>query len=226
MPTLLKAERLIIEFKDLNARRPLERPEEPPARDPGAHQSEILAYVARNIGKLKAGEKLEEDIPERMLMGYMWEEFYFSMLTNVIWQPGEAVEDGIAVNCDGIGAGGGEDVCWAEEWVEETKCTSKKVKTGEEFLEEWMWMHQGRAYGYVYGPKVVRWAILYFMGDYRGSGPVIMRYTVQFSDKEVEQTWRMLTKNKDAAMAELAEIRELEAKEAEKRGKGRGERGV
>lgn len=218
MPTLLDERRLIIEFSDLYRRRPLRRPLVPSERYEGAHQSDILAYVARKAGHLKPGERLEEEIPERMFMGIMFEEMYFSLVPDVEWQPGEVVEDEIAVNADGIGRIGVEDKDTSadrepegqmETYIEETKCTEKKIRTGEEMLEEFMWMHQGRSYCYAYGKqyvdpiRLVRWTIWYYRGDWRGSGPVCMQYLVRFSDKEVEQTWAMLKKNKDKAMAEL-----------------------
>jgi len=34
----------------------------------------------------------EERMPWRMAMGVMWEEFYFSMLADSVWQPGEMVD--------------------------------------------------------------------------------------------------------------------------------------
>jgi hypothetical protein len=197
----------VIEFADLYRRHPIRRPDGPLARYSGAHQSDILAYIARKIGKLKEGEPLEEDIPERMLMGIMFEEFYFSMLVGgvegVEWQSGEVVEDGIAVNCDGIGVF--VDSYDSNPFIEETKCTEKKIKSGEDFLQDFLWMHQGRAYCYAYGPRVVRWTIWYYRGNWAGSGPVCMQYVVKFNDKEVAQTWAMLKKNKDAAMREIAE---------------------
>jgi hypothetical protein len=113
--------------------------------------------------------------------------------------------DGIAVNCDGIGVLpelsyyvelGVED----EAFLEETKCTEKKLKSGEQFLEEWIWMHQGRAYCYAYGPRIVRWSIWYYRGDYKGSGPVCMQYLVKFTDQECEATWAMLRKFQGEAM--------------------------
>lgn len=211
MPILLSEHRLTIEFSDLNRRRPIHRPTEVLERAPGAHQSDILAFVAKKIGQLKPGEPFEEDIPERVLMGVMFEEMYFSLVLNTDWQPGEVAVDGIAVNCDGIGVGPTE---WLpdEAFIEETKCTEKKLKTGVEFMEDFMWMHQGRAYCYCYGPRVVKWTIWYYRGDYRGSGPVCMQYVIRFSDKEVEQTWAMLKKNKDAAMRAVEDERQAREK--------------
>lgn len=200
MPVLLDERIITLEFADLHHRSPIVRPTQPPTRDPGMHQSDILAYIARNIGELKPGEPLEEDMPWRMALGVMWEEFYFSLIPESDWQPGEIVQDGIAVNCDGITSAECISINpWGENLIEETKCTEKKVKTGEEFLAEWMWMHQGRAYGETYSPEIVRWSIMYYRGNYAGSGPICKQYTVRFSPREIKQTWQMLLKNKQAA---------------------------
>lgn len=216
MPTLLDERRLILEFADLSNRRPLVRPLQPPSRAPGAHQSDILSYVARLAGHLKPGEPFEEDIPERVAMGIMLEEFYFSLTPETtIWQPGEQLLDGIAVNCDGIGVLQLESAYMDKYgyyphdpptlFIEETKCTEKKLKTGEEFLQDFMWMHQGRAYLHAYEilSRIVKWTIWYYRGNWRGSGPVCMQYLVRFSEKEINDTWVMLRKNKDAAMREI-----------------------
>lgn len=210
MPQLLDCRRLILEFADLAKRSPLIRPPKPPDRAPGAHQSDILAYVARKIGKLKPGEQLEEDMPERVAMGFMFEEFYFSLIPDVCWQPGEITKDGISTNCDGLGVWTQDATPYGQlldEWepyLEETKFTEKKVRTGEELLEEWMWMHQGRAYCEAYQVRVVKWTIWYYRGDWRGSGPQCWQYLVRFTDQEVRQTWDMLKVNKEPAMTALA----------------------
>lgn len=207
MPVLLSESVIELEWEDLYSRTPVTRPPHPPSRYPGAHQSDILAYIAESIGVLKPWERDEETMPWRMALGIMWEEFAFSMgkLARSHWQPGEEILDEIAVNCDGLGVTEflnerGE----AEELLDETKCTEKKVRTGDEFLEEWMYMRQGMAYCWVYGVRVVRWTVMFYRGDWRGSGPVCMEYVIRFSDKDCETTWRMLLNNKDAAMRKIA----------------------
>ncbi len=196
MPVLLAEKVIQLEFSDLYGRRPIQRPAEPLARAPGIHQSGILQELAYVIGKLKPGELLEEDMPWRMAMGVMWEEFAFSVgsLQTSVWQPGELTVDEISVNCDGIGEAelSGEITTV----VDETKCTEKKVRTGEDFLGEWMWMKQGAAYLYCYGAEVMRWTILYYRGDWQGSGPICMQYLVRFTHTEIVQNWRMLLANK------------------------------
>jgi hypothetical protein len=160
--------------------------------------------VARSIGKLKPGEPLEEDMPGRISLGIMWEEFYFSLVPDVDWQPGELTVDGISVNADGIGSYFNEELgIWDYPCLEETKCTEKKVRTGPELMaDEWMWMHQGRAYCHCYGLDTVRWTIMFYRGDWRGSGPVCKQYVIRFTPHEVRSTWDMLLNNKDGVQPE------------------------
>lgn len=168
-----------------------------------------------------------DGMPWAMAMGVMWEEFYFSLRPDVSWQPGEVVEDEIACNCDGLsvwqpnvdGTSFDDEVlthAYAKQvtdkfgrkegellydpllTVEETKCTVKRMRTGEEFLKEWYWQHQGRAYCHVYGSQMVRWTILYYRGNWKDVfWPAAKQYLVWFSEEEVRQTWGMLLKHRD-----------------------------
>jgi len=202
MPELLSIRQISLEFADLARRSPIERPSAPLARDPGIHQSDILRWIAINkTGKMKYGERLEEDYPWRMALGNMWEEFYFSLRPDYIWQPGERVVDGVALNADGLG-----------EWEDEvalidTKCTERKVcSTLEGWLESWITEHAARAYLYCYGPRVFVWPVMHYRGDYAGSGPLAVEYVARFSDFEVESTWTMIQRWKDEARKALGHI--------------------
>lgn len=202
MPELLSESIINLEFADLYSRRPINRPEKPLERYKGWHQSGVLAYIARQVGWLKAGERLEEELPGRMALGIMWEEFFFSMEpATTIWQPGEVVVDEIAMNCDGrqpwTYRGKKYDV------ITETKCTEKKVRSGEEFLQERLYLYQGM--NYVYGYKtdpIVRWVINFYRGNYMGSGPIVKEFVVKFSAGEVDNSWALMRKFRDRAPRE------------------------
>jgi hypothetical protein len=92
----------------------------------------------------------------------------------------------------------------------ETKCTEKKVRDGADFLLEWLYRHQGANYCHAYGlelgerVEVVRYPVLFYRGDWRGSGPVAVEYTVRFAPAELKQSWNMLLVNKQATERELA----------------------
>ncbi len=210
MPTLLSEKVITLEFSDLMRRVPVERPSQPLHRAPGAHQSEILQYIAHKIGVLKPGERDEEEYPLIWALGAAVEEFLVSFFPDMIWQPGEVTRDEISVNSDGLTLDGWEH----ESQLEEFKGTYKRVKSGEEFLEDWMYMHQGRSYCYCYDQEVVRWHVFYVRGDYKKFGPMLKQYIVRFTQQECRQTWQMLLNNKEDAMREkdLALLAAIESK--------------
>jgi hypothetical protein len=214
---VLSIRQINLDFSDLSTRRPLSIPEHALPRASGIHQSDILRWIAvEKVNKLKRGERVEDEYPLRWAMGVMWEEFAFStILRESVWQPGEVVVDGIAVNPDGLGEayvvqilGGIVDESM-EAVVDETKCTEcKPVTTEADLLEKfsenwWVYQHQGRGYCYCYAPRVMRWTMLHYRGDWRGSGPVCMEYVVEFSDGDVEQTWLMQLRWKPDVEKEL-----------------------
>ena len=204
MPELLSIRRIALEFTDLACRTPIIRPDAPLSRAPGLHQSDVLKWIAVNkVGKMKYGERLETDYPWRMALGNMWEEFYFSLRPDYVWQPGEKVVDGVAVNADGVGTWDATD----EAALIDTKCTERKVcDTLDDWLESWITEHAARAYLYCYGPRVFVWPVMHYRGDWRGSGPVAMEYAARFSDHEVNSTWAMIQRWKEMARLSLMGI--------------------
>jgi len=214
MPKLLEETVVEFEIADLLKRRPLKRPAVQAERAAGVHVSGVLKYCATAAGILKPGEGLEELLPLRMAIGIAVEEFIASMYPEWRWQPGERTIDGISMNCDGISnlqtlveAGPKRNINGSYRSLEECKATWKSsyARRGTDFLDEWMWIWQGAAYCHGYGPRLVRWHVVYVNGDYRNSGPQYIRYLVQFSDEEIAQTWKMITSNAHHAQPEGAE---------------------
>lgn len=201
MPEILSVRQITFEFSDLAARTPIVIPEVPLVRSPGLHLSDVLTYIARKIGKLGPGDKLEEEYPLRMAMGHMWEEWYFSFRKDYLWQPGERTIDSISMNADGLGLWGDDAA------LVDTKCTEKKVRSGEDWIDDnWIYMHQARGYCYGYGPRVFVWPVLHYRGHYDGKGPVCMEYTVRFSDSEIDQTWAMVTRYRDEILDDEVQV--------------------
>jgi hypothetical protein len=206
MPTILEETKISLERVDLRQRSPIARPVTKrghlaePSRFSGIHLSGILRYIALESGLMRALADLdEEEMPLRMALGLAWEEFAVSLYPEIDWQPGELIEQGIAMTCDGISS------MWSPlpapaPCLEEFKLTWKKIRNGADFLDEWYWMHQGRGYLWGYGFTLCRWHVCFVNGDYRGSGPIYMRYLVQFSDEEIAKTGKMLLANKERAV--------------------------
>ena len=173
-------------------------------RKPGIHVSGIYREIAVKLKYFKAIQELdEESIPTRWLGGMAWEEFVLSLYPDVTWQPGAIEVDGVWMTCDGLTSG----TKWTPNHylIEECKSTHKKVQTGTQFIdivENWLYLTQGRAYCRGYESDVVRWHVYYVNGDYRGSGPIYKRFTVQFTQSEIESNWRMLMNHKHLAVPE------------------------
>lgn len=200
--TILEELEIRLEFSDMARRSPLPRLATPDGfieqlpRSAGVHMSGILKPLAIAAKQLKPMEQLEEEYPLMWALGVAWEEFVASLYPGMDWQPGELVVDGIAMNADGLN--------WLDKWdaacVEEMKSTYRSSTFP--FKDEWTKLVQGKAYCYGYGPRIVRWHSCHLRGDYKSFGPSYVRRTIQFTDKEVEQTWNMLVANKELAVAE------------------------
>jgi hypothetical protein len=222
MPTILEETDVSLERVDLNSRSPIHKNVNQrgrvveSTRAKGMHLSGVLRYVAVESGLLKVAQEIdEEELPLRMALGLAWEEFAVSLYPEIDWQPGEVTEDGIAMNCDGLSQNIKYPSVNLTGWqqhdpservqfhsstqLEEFKLTWKKIRSGQEMLQEWYWMQQGRGYCWGYDARLVRWHVCYLNGDYRGSGPIYRRYLIQFSNAEVDSTRRMIEKHKDAA---------------------------
>jgi len=210
---ILEETEVALERADLNRRSPIARTItklgklHEPKRTKGIHASGILRYVVIESGMMKVLAQMdEEDFPLRMALGLAWEEFAVSLYPEIHWQPGECIEQGIVMTCDGHSLyveedpiDGGTNVhalC-----IEEFKLTWKKRRDAETFTrDEWHWLQQGRGYCWGYGAHLVRWHVCYVMGDYKGGGPVYMRYLIQFDDRDLETTGRMLIGNREKAV--------------------------
>lgn len=210
MPTLLEETDIKLDFTDLLDRVPVSL--KPPSRPAGYHQSGILYAVGRTIPSvakhLSPEGKFEEEYPLIWACGQMWEEFCVSLYPEIEHQP----------EIDGVRALKKNDIWRSADGVvsinslarrlrkfnrlEEFKFTYAKVKTGAEFMDDWLKMHQGRGYCSGYGPDICRWHVLYVRGDYKVFGPVYRRFLIQFTRKEIEQTETMLVKNRHMAKPE------------------------
>jgi hypothetical protein len=213
VPILLAESVLDLQRQDLAHRSPIHRPEREHARTPGVHLSGVLVKVAESIGVLKPGEPIEEDLPLRVVAGHMWEEFAVSLYPGIVWQPGETCVDGVWMTPDGLeadcylyqmigGAYTNPNPIIRADALHEFKCTWKKVRSGPDLLAEWYWMAQGKGYCKGYGVRHVKWHVFYVNGDYHNSGPIYKTYTVEFSEKEIEQSWRMVLNHKHLAVPE------------------------
>lgn len=218
MPKLIEQTDVTIEMRDLARRSPIVQPSDKRGhislqpRSKGIHVSAVLRYCAIQAKILKPGDRLEEDLPLWMALGFAWEEFAASLYPEICWQPGEMERNGVYGTPDGISGftpkKGDSPKLIAREVaralkgenqiaIEEFKFTRKKTRKGDEILDEWLWMQQLRSYCGFYSSTLSRLHVAYINGDYKPLEPKYMRYVILFTDAEIASTWAMIDKNKD-----------------------------
>lgn len=199
MPTILEQTDVELTRSDLERRTP-HIATRPAKRKRGCHVSNVLRYIAVEAGNKAWAKDLEDDeLPLRMALGLMWEEFAVTLYPEIRWQPDEMECEGLILNIDGLSTTpiNGMDFDCDEEF----KFTAKKAKSAEDFMrDEWAWLHTARAYCYGWDTNVTRFHVGHYMGNYRGSGPIYRRYAFQFTEAEIYLTWAMLQKNRQRAI--------------------------
>jgi len=165
-------------------------------RQPGLHVSGILKEVAIQLKLFDAAKEMEDEaIPFKWALGLAWEEFACSMYRDTLWQPGAIEVDGIWMTSDGL----------TPTRLDEFKLTWKKVMAGAQFIDpqyNWYYLTQGRAYCKGYEVDTVTWHVAYVNGDYKGSGPIYKRFTVKFTEAEIENNWKMILNHRHLGVPE------------------------
>lgn len=170
-------------------------------RTKGVHLSQIIHHIYVRLH----GKELEESIDAddlrtkhgRMVVGMAWEHVLSWGLAKVfpsstIISIGELQKDNIWMTPDRIDM---------ENWiVDEFKATwrsTRRAATPEMLKQNFdYWIWQVMAYCYVLGTNFGRITVLFVNGDYSYSkedgGPQIWRWSLQFTDKDLESNWLML----------------------------------
>jgi hypothetical protein len=150
-----------------------------------------------------------------------WENWLIGLEVNkgIRWQPGEWERDGVYGTPDGVGECLVPDIDLGD--LARTGTRSKKVPCLEEFKLTWKslgkrrditkelgWMWQLMGNCYVLGLQVARLHVCWVNGEY-GEGyfgmpaPVYMRYTIRFSEGEMEAFWdKVVVPNRGVAVPE------------------------
>lgn len=163
----------------------------------------LLREVAVASGKWSENEQ-DDIMPIRVLIGMGWEAICAQLYVgeDFEWQLGVFERDGISGHPDGINIVDGEVTL--EEWKYTRR--SLRVPGGKEgqhrdILAEWMWMNQVKAYCALHPalPLRARFHVCWEHGDYSGDrNERYFRYLIGFEPDEIDRTWEMLKKQKDA----------------------------
>lgn len=208
-----------------------------PARSQGIHVSDLLTHVGLRMGHLKesnpedsiqghkdalAAYGIETDAYSPLLLkialGLSWEDWYMPQVgacspdSEFEYHPGELFLGGVSGSPDAL------------EWqrqlnrqvVHECKFTYDHASTPVE--SKWLWIAQCRAYCFMCG---TRWAclhVIYVNGMMKGNSqraragqPVGRAYDLEFTQEEIDRTWKSLM----IAKRDLDE--EMQAAEADAR---------
>lgn len=186
----------------------LPAPEVP--RGAGVHASGIIRNIAIEMGILK-GDLVEEiSLADnrviddelaiiRMLIGLAWEEQYIKHILSqegVVKHPGQMCLDGVFMTPDGesVSVRGKKTVLV----IHEVKATYKSTKTVGDVSREWMWLTQLKCY--CKGAKTLhgKLHVLFLCGDYKFPiRPVAKAWDIQFSQKELDDNWELMTAYRD-----------------------------
>ncbi len=192
-------------------------------RSPGVHLSGVLRYIAQESGILAKPSPppppspspssppgvdstsfpdMDEDImPLRMMLGMFFEEGAVGLYPDMQWQPGELERDGVFGTCDGLSVTPAHGLL-----LEEFKLTWKSEwNYGKDRFTSanWLWMSQAKGYlalmqanGIDIAP-MVRFHVCWVAGDYRPPSPKLMRYVVEYTQKEIDSLWGLVLRNKN-----------------------------
>lgn len=190
-------------------------------RSKGVHVSGIIRGIATEMGilnKEQAGEVGLADVRSitdptailRISIGLAWEEWYIPHILaaeGVAKHPGETQVDGVYMTPDGESL----DVIithWPKLGIEkresvirihEIKATYKSTNTVGDISKEWMWLTQMKAYCVGSQTRFAKLHVLFLCGDYKFPiSPQLKCWNIEFTDKEIEETWSLLTDYRNA----------------------------
>lgn len=153
-----------------------------PERTAGVHLTQIIRSIHEETTEPKEGWD-SRSLWLSGEIGFMWEEILsYALKSRLPNRIGEVEKDGIIMSPDGI------DLDMWELW--EYKATWKSSKNQP--YDNWKWMVQVKAYALALEVCVVKMAVLYVMGDYRGSGPQYIGYRLEFTEYELRENWDLL----------------------------------
>jgi hypothetical protein len=163
-------------------------------RQPGLHLGEVTRSMLNRAGLGYKGAGFN-DMELTAEIGLLWERGLSRIMADkYAFRPPQIQKDGIWMSPDGMGIGT-DPLGIAPITVEEYKATWKSSRNQPE--DVFGYMIQAKSYCLVMGTNVAVMRVFYIVGDYRGSGPVYRVSRILFTDKELEDNWAMVLREKD-----------------------------
>lgn len=176
-----------------------------PLRSSGVHLSDIIRYIdntVMNPGKRPASESLSQAelarAGSRWEMGFIWEVlveevFMRRMLERLRLQKQDPlIFRNLALTPDADSE--------PEERIFEFKATWYSSRRGEEFEDNfWHWIMQIKAYCLAKRRLKATIFVFWVNGDYKESGPMVIRYDFEFTPQELEENWQIIENHRAKA---------------------------
>ena len=160
-------------------------------RSPGLHLSTIYRDIERTI-KPKDEWCSEEELAFFGAGGFLWERVFGkchaeAVATEDIVRPGEFELDGII---------GSPDLIRVSDWtLLETKCCWRSARKFESLEKNfWAWICQVKSYSLMIGTNVAEIHCFFVAGDWRPPAPCVKSIRIEYTDRELEENWSMITK--------------------------------
>ncbi len=161
-------------------------------RSPGLHLGQILA----ELNEARGNKYVSSDEATKQIyfsMGFIWEQVLAQVLVDtaikrsagILVRPGEFHLDGIAMSPDAI-----DLTDYALEEYKATWMSSSNEIDGPKF---WVWMKQMQCYCKAIGTRTARLRVFFVVGDWKGSGPQVKAWQFEFTEREIDETWQMVT---------------------------------
>ena len=177
-------------------------------RSPGLHVSDVLRHIDNEVvhpgerrpyGELTRLEK--RNMGYRVEMGFIFEamvdlEFKARMKQRAknkyrgVLLQAEISLDGIYLTPDCYV----QDTCTVDEY-KATWTTSKRWSDRDPEASYWYWFASTMCYCFAHGTNLCDFYVFWVNGDYAGMGPNVQRYSLYYSDEELESNWRMVLKH-------------------------------
>jgi hypothetical protein len=196
----------------------LELPPSLSPRSEGIHVSSLIRCIATETGILKPEWAEEVSLSDvrtitdpiavlRISIGLAWEQFYIGQILEkegIIDHPGEMECDGVYLTHDAESLSviitGGKKIHAVV--IHEIKATYKSTKTVGDLRDQWMWMAQVKSYCKAAGTRFAQMHVLFLCGDYTYPiKPILCRWSIEFSEEEIEENWTLLTDYRDHRLA-------------------------